>query len=103
MTITIHKPIYTTDNSAYCSISKWQFGKSFNTNEDVMVIVLKDDIEIGRGLVKPKQWVKTAKLKEEEVIYRPDEPMEFYYNYVKFEPKKSKEQLEYEEFKKYLG
>jgi hypothetical protein len=81
--IKITNPIWATENGAYLSISKWNFDNE--GTENVVVKVYKDKKFIGKATINRKNWVKTAKQKEKKVVFRPDDPMIYYYNNVLFE------------------
>jgi len=86
--IKINNPIYTTSGYAYLSLSDWALNKE---GKNVEVRIYKDDKFICKGIINKKEWIKTAKEKIKKVYYQPDNPMTFYYNFMKIEKPKTEE------------
>ena len=76
--IRIFNPIWARHNCAYFSISQWNLDKE--KNDDVVVEVCSGNKVIGTGTINKKQWIKTARQKEKKIVFRPHEPLVFYYN-----------------------
>lgn len=81
--IKIINPIWVKDTGAYFSISKWNFQKETIPNK-IEVEVYKGNKFMGKGVIDKKTWINTAKLKEKKVVFRPDDPMVYYYNTMLF-------------------
>lgn len=90
-TLKIYNPIFVKENYARISISQWSFDKLADKDGNLKVIVYNGDKIAGQGIVNKQQWIKTSKLIESKVVYRPNEPMIYYYNNLVFEPIKTKE------------
>ena len=80
--IKIFNPLWIKDDRTCFSISQWNFDKE--KGDKVSVIVYNGNKIAGEGEISKKEWIKTAKLKESKVVYRPNEPLVFYYNVLKF-------------------
>lgn len=90
--IRINNPIYSTPGYAYLSLSDWALSKE---GKNVEVRVYNDDKFVCKGIIDKKDWIKTAKEKIKKVYYQPNNPMTFYYNYLKIEkPLTDEEKLE---------
>lgn len=90
MAIKIFNPIWIKDNLAYFSISQWNFEKA-DKQGNLDIKVYSGDKLAGEGTINKKNWIKTAKLKEKKVVYRPDDPMVYYYNILAFKKPKTEE------------
>ena len=84
MILEIKLPIWVKDNMAYVSISDYTFKKMADKEGNLKVKVYQGSIFKGKGIINQKNWIKTAKDKQERVFYRPDEPIKFYYNIISF-------------------
>jgi hypothetical protein len=89
--IKIYSPIWVNENGAYFSISKWNFQKETNLKE-IEIRVYNGQKLAGKGTIDKRKWIKTAKLKEKKIVFRPEEPLIFYYNIMKFEKPLSEEE-----------
>lgn len=94
--IKIYNPIWVNKNGAYFSISKWNFQKEPDPKE-IRVEVWQGKKVVGQGIINKSQWIKTAKLKEKKIIFKPDDPMVFYYN-ILFFPKPKTEEDKWRDF-----
>jgi len=88
--IKINNPIYITPTYAYISLSDWSLNKE--KKDDVLVVVYKDGRFLCRGIVNKKKWIKTAKEVKKKVYYQPNNPMTFYYNFLKIEKPPTQEE-----------
>ena len=88
--IKIYHPIWKKENCAYFSLSKWNLDKE--KGDEVLVEVYDGNKAIGHGTISKKQWIRTAKQKEKKVVFRPDDPMIYYYNTMNFKQKLSPEE-----------
>jgi len=88
--IRINNPIYITPTYVYISLSDWALNKEKQDN--VTVQVYKDGKFICRGIVNKKKWIQTAKEVKKKVYYQPDNPMTFYYNFLKIEKPSTEEE-----------
>mgnify|MGYP001564390244 CR=1 FL=1 len=89
--LTIYNPIFLEPTYARISISKWNFDKLADKDGNLLVVVKNGDKIAGQGMVNKQKWIKTAKLKEKKVVFRPQEPMEYYHNNLPFEQPKTEE------------
>jgi hypothetical protein len=87
----IFNPIWVNETSSYFSISKWNFKELADNNGNLEVYIYQGGKLMGQGIVNKKQWIKTKKLRESKVVYRPDDPMVYYYNIMKFKSKAEKD------------
>lgn len=90
-TLRIYNPIFIKPTYARLSISKWNFDKLVDKDGNLRVIVYDKNKVVGWGIVNKQKWIKTNKFKEEKIVYRPDEPMIYYYNNLSFEKPKTEE------------
>jgi len=88
----IKYPIHLEQTYAYISITNWNFEKLADKNGDLKVNVYKDGKLAGWGIANKKDWIRTCKLKEEKIVYRPDEPLKFYYNNLGFKKEPTEEE-----------
>jgi len=89
--IKIYNPIWVNENGAYFSISKWNFQKETNPKE-IEIRVFNRQKLAGKGIIDKRKWIKTAKLKEKKIVFRPNEPLIFYYNIMRFEKSLTEEE-----------
>jgi hypothetical protein len=92
----IYNPKSFNTESAFISLSDWQFRKNADKKGNMFVEVMSGDKLIGQGWANKKEWIKTNKGKYEQVYYRPDEPIKFFWNYLRFEKPKTKEEKDRE-------
>ena len=80
--IKINNPIYNTPGYVYISLSDWALSKE---GKNVEVQVYKDDKFVCKGIINKKEWIKTSKERIKKVYYQPDNPMTFYYNFLRLD------------------
>lgn len=97
--IIIKKPIHFNKDNAYVSISKWSFDKEVGDSVRVAVVIGEDingEYIYGKGTIGKKNWIKTAKQTEKKIVFRPNEPMIYYYNYLVFDKPKTADEIKME-------
>ena len=99
----IRNPVWIRDNIAYFSISDYTFQQKADAEGNLRVGVFKDDKLVGWNIVNSKDWIRTNKQKESKIVYRPNEPLNFFYNTMLLRTPLSAEALQEQRDRELLG
>lgn len=87
--IKIFRPIFVKPTYAYLSLSDYYLGRE--KGKEVEVEVYNGEKLVGKSIINKEKWIRTCKFKESVVKLRPEEPMIFYYNFLRFNQPKTAE------------
>ena len=96
--IEIYNPIKADKDKAYFSLTDWNIKRSDNGSGKIRVKVHSGNKVLGEGIIDTKNWKKTCWEKVKKIEKRPEEPITYYFNEMRFE---EKEKLEKDEAREY--
>ena len=81
----IYNPIRVENGKAYFSLSSYNFRRCNNGTGKIKVRVYNGKEIAGEGIIDIKSWIKNCVEKQKKIMYRANEPMIYYFNFLQFQ------------------